>query len=100
MSPRTTVELIADLLNHAVETEWSGTQETGCLCHPDTHCACPCCSAFESLPLDMPKNHPQVESRTHLAGCTLAAIITEARAFLHGENELATMRGDELANIA
>ena len=48
IEPRTTVQMMADLLQFAVEAdaEWSGRVNTECHCHPVyAHC-CPSCQVF------------------------------------------------------
>lgn len=91
--PRTTTDLIQDLLNFVERQEWSGQVSTGCHCHPEWHDACPECRAFETPPSHF--RSEKVESRQHEPGCKLAALIQEAEAYLNAEEELRCLKEEQ-----
>jgi hypothetical protein len=83
---RTNAAILADLLSHAVDTEWSGRSNVACHCHPEYEAACPSCDAL--------KYENGREDEQHMPECALAALIEEARAFLRIVNEMIGQRND------
>ena len=86
MNPRTNAAITADLLQVAVDAQWSGKRNTACGCHPEYESACPECGALRYPSRGAPETHDN--------GCALAALIEEARAFLRAENEVIEKRGN------
>lgn len=86
---RTTRHIVADLLQHVVDSEWSGTiwnrdQEFAC---------CPKCDVIEDYNINFPT------FREHEEHCEWKKIVVEARAFLEAENKLAEKNGEETIYI-
>ena len=75
--PRTLLDM-CDLLDFARDRQWSGQVNTRCHCHPEYADACPECHVLE-------REHGSHEQNDHEEGCRLAALITEAEAFIIAE---------------
>jgi hypothetical protein len=90
--PRTTNHIIADLLQLAIDGEWSGQVNTACHCHPEYASCCPECGALEYEHRNFGAKRAHGE---HEPSCKRMALIEEARAFLRVENDLAEERGEE-----
>lgn len=80
-SLRTHADLVRDLLEIAISTEWETTYERcGRGCCGEWKTRCPSCGQDEESEAD--------GYRTHKPGCRRAALILEAEAFLNVEEEL------------
>jgi len=95
MSPielRSTNQIMADLLQLALDGEWSGRANTSCHCHPEYVACCPECEETE---YDHSQSTFDVKQNKHKTDCKRMALIEETRAFLRVENTLAEERGEE-----
>ncbi len=92
IEPRTTTDIMRDLLDALKEREWVEVRHSkGCGCCPDTwETECTSCGAEAGGTLNA-KGHWE-ESREHKPGCNLAALILEAETFIRIEEQLAEER--------
>lgn len=92
MEPRTNSQIVADLLQVAIDSQWSDESNTSCSCHPEYTPCCPECGelAYPHVPF----GSPRVEG-VHKPDCKRMALIRETQAFLRAENLLAEERGEE-----
>jgi hypothetical protein len=81
IEPRTTLDIMRDLLRFTEEYEWSGRENTACHCHPEYTSACPECHVIEG-------EHGKDRYRTHSPDCRLHALIKETDAFIRVEESL------------
>ena len=93
VEPRSHLDIVSDLLQLAIDGEWSGQVNTACHCHPEYAACCPECGALEY------EHHRHFgEKRAHgehEVNCKRQALINETRAYLRVENNLAEERGEE-----
>ena len=75
--------MMVELLQLAIDDQWSGQANTSCHCHPEYTPGCPQCCARE------------YDGGEHTTDCSRNALITEVRAFLQAENDLAEARGED-----
>jgi hypothetical protein len=87
--PRSTNDIIYDLLQIAIETQWSDRKNTSCHCHPEYAACCPEC---DTLLYDPSDSRHETENE-HKPDCRRMALIREADAYLRVENELAEENG-------
>jgi hypothetical protein len=88
---RTVRHILADLLQLAIDGEWSDRTNVACHCHPEYAASCPECDTLK-YPRD---DHYERKENEHAPGCKRMALINESRAFLRVENKLAEERGEE-----
>jgi hypothetical protein len=96
MDPRSTNQIMADLLQLALDGEWSGQVNTACHCHAEYASCCPECEALQYRHSNFGADRTAGE---HEAGCKRMALIEETRAFLRVENTLAEERGEDTVYI-
>jgi hypothetical protein len=92
---RTICNILADLLQIAIDGEWSGQTNTHCHCHPEYASSCPDCGTLQYPHNDSRREHPN----EHKSDCKRQALIRESRAFLEVENSLAEARGDDTVYV-
>jgi hypothetical protein len=79
--PRSINDIMADLLQVAIDSQWSDETNVECHCHPRyVHC-CSECDILES-------------EGTHKFDCKRVLLINEVRGYLQVENDLAEARGE------
>ena len=88
IEPRTTSDIISDLLQLAIDGEWSGTGSS----YDDYANCCPECGALLRPHVRFGAKEVPGE---HKPDCQRMRLINEARAFLRVENNLAKERGEE-----
>ena len=81
MNPRSTNQIISDLLQATIDGQWSDEHNTACHCHPVWERCCAKCKADHCEP--------------HAPDCKLTTLIEETRAFLRAENKLAEEQGKD-----
>lgn len=97
IEPRSMNQIMADLLQAAIDGQWSDETNMSCHCHPNYVRCCPKCGALEH-PHD--NNNPaKRKAGEHEKGCELATLIAEARAFLRVENTIAEERGEDTVYV-
>lgn len=94
--PRTINDIMSDLLQLAIDGEWSGQVNTSCHCHPEYSACCPECGALEYEHASFGSKRAHGE---HEKDCKRMALIEETRAYLRVENTLAEERGEEGAYV-
>lgn len=75
--------MMVELLQLAIDDQWSGRTNTACHCHPEYTPSCEQCDAQEYA------------SGEHMPDCSRMKLIEEVRAYLRAENDLAEARGDD-----
>lgn len=90
VQPRTILQIIADLLQIAVDTQWSAERNRF---QGDYGSCCPECDvlAYEDDDHKRPNEHKP--------DCKRMALIEEVRAYLRVENKLAEERGEDTVDI-
>jgi hypothetical protein len=97
VEPRSANQITADLLQAAIDGQWSDETNMACHCHPNYVRCCPKCGALEHP--HSSNNSAKRKAGEHERGCELAALIEEARAFLRVENTLAEERGEDTVYV-
>lgn len=78
--PKSVNDLMSELLQIALDGQWSGEVNMRCHCHPNYVRCCPECGALED---DHDNNNSaKRKAGEHEVGCQRMALIEEARAFL------------------
>ena len=85
VEPRSVPQIVSDLLQLVIDSQWSGQSRHGCHCHPSFAPCCPECEVEQYEHDDSRREHPN----PHKADCTRQRLITETRAYLEVENKLA-----------
>ena len=80
--PRSHLQIVADLLQVAVDSEWTDERNEWTGDHA------PCCPACETLMYERANRNYVGEPNKHAATCPLDALIEETRAYLRVENSL------------
>jgi hypothetical protein len=90
MSERPLPEILSDLLQAAIDGQWSGETNMACHCHPEYARSCPDCKALENR-----RSNYTGRAEEHEPDCPRLALITEARLYLETQNTLAEERGED-----
>lgn len=92
MEIRTVNNIISNLLQLAIDNEWSGKYNVECHCHPRYVSCCKSCDALQY-------DQKTYQLNKHKDDCTFNALVLETRTYLEVENELAEKRGEETVYI-
>lgn len=76
VEPRTTVDIVRDLIAVVLESEWTPIWDSCCRCSGDCQCKADGCRECGGYKRDDPP---------HETGCKVSALITEAEAYLRVE---------------
>jgi hypothetical protein len=100
---RTVSHIVSDLLQLALDGEWSGRSRQGCHCHPEYVSCCPDCDEVEYSDEEIRRESDGCllgnKRNPHKPDCKRMKLIEESRAFLRVENALAEEREDWDASV-
>jgi hypothetical protein len=80
---------MADLLQVAIDDQWSGESNIDCHCHPKYVAACKECNVREY------DHHNPYTANEHKEDCKRLLLIKEVQAYLRVENILLEKQGEE-----